>query len=129
MQTAPLLEIDALTVRRDRRPLLSEVSLAVASGTVHLLVGPNGAGKSTLFKAVLGMIDFTGQIRFHWRGSGRIGYLPQAFAVDRTLPLTVAEFLALSRQRRPVCLGVGRRQREHTDELLAAVELGGFGRR
>ncbi len=129
MATPPLLEIDALTVRRDRRPLLSEVSLAVASGSIHLLVGPNGAGKSTLFKAVLGMIDFTGQIRFHWRGGGRIGYLPQAFAVDRTLPLTVAEFLALPRQRRPVCLGVGRRQRKHTEELLAAVELAGFGRR
>ena len=39
------------------------------------------------------------------RGSGRIGYVPQTFPVDATLPVTVAELLALSRQRLPVCLG------------------------
>src|SRR5215470_17584992 len=107
----PVLEIDALTVQRERRRLLSEVSIAVAPGSLHMLVGPNGAGKSTLFAAVLGLIEFSGSVRFHWRGSGRIGYLPQSFVVDRTLPLTVGEFLALSRQRRPVCVGIGRAQR------------------
>ena len=129
MRAPPLVEIEGLTVCRERRQLLSEVSIEVGAGSVHLLVGPNGAGKSTLFAAVLGRIDFTGQIRFHWRGTGRIGYLPQSFTVDRTLPLTVAEFLALSRQRRPVCLGMGGRQRKRTDELLSAVELAGFGPR
>lgn len=129
MKVAPVLEIDALTVQRDGRRLISDVSLTVARGSVHLLVGPNGAGKSTLFSAVLGLIEFTGAIQFHWRGAGRIGYLPQSFTVDRTLPLTVAEFLALSRRRRPVCLGIGRRQRQRTDELLGRVDLVGFGAR
>lgn len=129
MAGPPLLEIAALTVQRDRRRLLADVSLAVLPGSVHLLVGPNGAGKSTLFAAVLGLVEFTGSIRFHWRAAGRIGYLPQTFAVDRTLPLTVGEFLALSRQRRPVCIGIGRAQRRHTDALLASVGLPGFGRR
>jgi zinc transport system ATP-binding protein len=129
MPGPPLLEIDALTVQRDGRRLLADVSLRVAPGSIHLLVGPNGAGKSTLFAAVLGLNEFTGSIRFHWRGAGRIGYLPQSFAVDRTLPLTVAEFLTLPRQRRPVCLGIGRRQRRSIDDLLARVDLVGFGPR
>src|SRR5215471_3645888 len=114
MPNPPALEIDGLTVQRDRRLLLSDVALSVERGTLHLLVGPNGAGKSTLFAAILGLIEFAGTIRFHWRGAGRIGYLPQNFAVDRTLPLTVGEFLALSRQRRPVCVGIGRAQRRCT---------------
>ena len=129
MPAPPVLEISALTVQRDRRRLLADVSLTVPPGSVHLLVGPNGAGKSTLFGAVLGLVEFSGSIRFHWRTAGRIGYLPQSFAVDRTLPLTVGEFLALSRQRRPVCIGVGRNQRRRNAALLASVGLAGFERR
>jgi zinc transport system ATP-binding protein len=124
-----VLEIANLTVYRERRELLSDVSLSVGQGSVHLLVGPNGAGKSTLFAAVLGLVEFSGTIRFNWQRGGRIGHLPQSFAVDRTLPLTVAEFLALSRQRRPVCVGVARRARRRIDELLAQVGLAGFGKR
>jgi zinc transport system ATP-binding protein len=129
MATPPVLEIRELTVRRDRRCLLAGISLEVAPASLHLLVGPNGAGKSTLFAAVLGLIDFAGSIEFHWRGAGRIGYVPQSFAVDRTLPLTVGEFLALSRQRRPVCIGVGRGRRRHNEELLARVGLERFSDR
>jgi len=129
MPIPPVLEITALTVHRERRRLLTDVSLAVAPGSLHMLVGPNGAGKSTLFGAVLGLIEFTGSVRLHWRGAGRIGYLPQSFVVDRTLPLTVGEFLALSRQRRPVCIGIGRARRQHDRDLLARVGLSGFDRR
>jgi zinc transport system ATP-binding protein len=125
----PTLEIRDLTVRRDRRVLLSGVSLDVEPGSVHLLIGPNGAGKSTLFHAVLGQVEFEGSIRLHWRGSGRIGWVPQTFHVDPTLPLTVREFLALSRQRRPVCLGIGRARRRAIDELLARVGLAGYAKR
>ncbi len=126
MPGPPVLEIDALTVHRDGRCVVADVALAVAPGAAHLLVGPNGAGKSTLFAAVLGLVEFTGRIRFHWRASGRLGYVPQSFAVDRTLPLTVGEFLALSRQRRPVCLGIGRASRHRAEALLERVGLSGF---
>jgi zinc transport system ATP-binding protein len=129
MQEPPLVEIEDVTVQRDRRRVIDAVSLSVAHRSVHLLVGPNGAGKSTLFAAVLGLVEFSGRIRFHWRGAGRIGYLPQSFVVDRTLPLTVGEFLALSRQRWPVCFGIGRARRERSEALLQRVGLAGFGTR
>jgi zinc transport system ATP-binding protein len=121
--TFPLLEIRDLAVRRDRETLLAGVSLAVRRGAVHVVIGPNGAGKSTLLAAVLGQIAFSGSITAHWRGAGRIGYLPQSFAVDRTLPVTVADFLALSRQRRPVCFGIERATRRRINDLLARVGL------
>ena len=121
--TSPVLEIDALSVARDGRTLLADVALAVARGSTHVLLGPNGAGKTTLLSAVLGQTPFAGRIRFHWRGSGRLGYVPQGFHVDRTLPLTVGEFLALPRQHRPVCLGVGRATRVRMEAVLARVGL------
>ena len=129
MSEPPLVEMRDLGVARDGRPAVHAVTLEVAPASIHLLVGPNGAGKSSLLAALLGLIEFTGSVRFHWRASGRIGYVPQAFAVDRTLPLTVGEFLALSRQRRPVALGLSRTKRARIDELLGRVGLAGFSTR
>ena len=129
MGARPLIEVTDLTVAREGRPAVAGVTMSVAPRSVHLLVGPNGAGKSTLLAALLGLLEFRGRIRFHWRRDGRIGYVPQAFAVDRTLPLTVGEFLALTRQRRPVSLGVGAALRAHLDALLERVGLGGFRKR
>ena len=125
----PIIEARSLTVRRERRTLLERVSLDVARGSVHVIIGPNGAGKSTLLAALLGHTDFSGTVRYHVHGSGAVGYVPQAFAVDRTMPITVAELLALPRQRRPICLGVTRDVRRRADELLDRVGLAGFGTR
>ena len=107
--TDPLLEISGLTLRPAREALLANFSLSVERGTLHAIVGPNGAGKTTLLSAILGLVPFEGRIVAHWMGRGRIAYVPQQFQVDRTLPVTVADFLALTRQRRPVCLGVAAR--------------------
>jgi zinc transport system ATP-binding protein len=125
----PLLEIRDLTVRRGHTVLLDAVSLALAPGSITVVVGPNGAGKSTLIAAVLGQIEFEGRIRFHWRGNGRIGLVPQHFPIDPTLPLTAGEFLALSRQRWPVCLGITAPTRARVAALLANAGLPGFASR
>jgi zinc transport system ATP-binding protein len=125
----PLLEISNLTLRAGRAALLSNFSLTLERGTLHALVGPNGAGKTTLLSAILGLVPFEGRIVARWAGSGRISYVPQQFTVDRTLPVTVADFLALTRQEHPVCFGVARRTRERIARLLDRVNLGGFGSR
>jgi zinc transport system ATP-binding protein len=124
-----LLEISGVTVRPARELLLSNFSLDIERGTLHALVGPNGAGKTTLLSAILGLIPFEGRITAHWMGSGRIAYVPQHFQVDRTLPVTVADFLALTRQWRPVCLGVAEQTRKRISLLLDRVGLGGFDHR
>jgi zinc transport system ATP-binding protein len=124
-----LLEIDGLAVRRHREALLDDVRLHVRRGSIHVIVGPNGAGKSTLLSAVLGQIPFEGRIAMNWTGAGTIGYVPQSFAVDPTLPVTVADFLALTRQRRPVCLGLTPSARIAIARLLDRVGLSGLERR
>jgi zinc transport system ATP-binding protein len=125
----PLLEISDLTLRPARETLLANFSLSVERGTLHAIVGPNGAGKTTLLSAILGLVPFEGRISVQWTGRGRIAYVPQQFQVDRTLPITTADFLALSRQRRPVCLGVASATRKRISLLLDRVGLAGFENR
>jgi len=124
--TTTLLETNGLTVRRHGEALLDGVTLRVRRGSVHVIVGPNGAGKTTLLSAMLNQIPFDGEIAMNWIGPGAVGYVPQAFAVDPTLPVTVADFLALTRQRRPVCLGLTRHARGEVARLLALVGLSGL---
>jgi zinc transport system ATP-binding protein len=125
----PLVEFVDVSIARHREQLVSRVSLTIAERTIHVIVGPNGAGKTTLLTAALGLIPFEGRILAHWRRDGRIGYAPQAFAVDASLPVTVEDFLALTRQRRPVCFGVSAATRARVTRLLRDVGLGGLERR
>ena len=125
----PLLDIRNLVVRRHGEALLDDVSLSVRRASLHVIVGPNGAGKSTLLSAILGLAPFEGRIVANWRDNGAMGYVPQNFAVDPTLPVTVEDFLALTRQRRPVCLGLSAATRQSVSALLANAGLGGLARR
>jgi len=125
----PLIEFIDVSVRRQGEQLLAGVSTSVARQTIHLLVGPNGAGKTTLFGSLLAQIAFDGRIVAHWRASGRIGYVPQNFAVDPSLPVTVEDFLALTRQGRPVCLGISRGAHRQIATILGDVGLQGLERR
>jgi zinc transport system ATP-binding protein len=129
MSESAILDVQNVTVRLERETLLDGVSFAVRRGALHAVVGPNGAGKSTLLTAILGQMAFTGRILAYWRADGRIGYVPQGFAVDRTLPITVEDFLALTRQRRPICFGLARTTRHRIAGLLDRVGLSGFEER
>lgn len=128
-QNVPLLEITGLTVSLGSETLLSNVSFSVRRGTLHALVGPNGAGKTTLLSAILGQTPFAGRIVAHWARTARIGYVPQVFHVDRSLPVTVADFLALTRQQRPVCFGLTAPAAQRISLLLDRIGLAGFERR
>jgi zinc transport system ATP-binding protein len=124
-----IVEATDLTVLREGRAVLDRVTLRVMRGAIHVVVGPNGGGKSSLIEALLGQAAFTGTVRCHLRAGGRTGYVPQNFPVDPTLPVTVVELLALSRQLLPVCLGVRKQTRAAIDRLLERVGLTGLSTR
>ncbi|WP_181009065.1 MULTISPECIES: ABC transporter ATP-binding protein [unclassified Streptomyces] len=52
---APLLRLDALTVRFGDRAALDEVTLDVHEAETVCVLGPSGSGKSTLLRAVAGL--------------------------------------------------------------------------
>ncbi|HRO10199.1 ABC transporter ATP-binding protein, partial [Amaricoccus sp.] len=56
-----LLALDCLSVDLDGRPVVADVTLAVAPGEVVGLIGPNGAGKTTLMRAALGLVPARGR--------------------------------------------------------------------
>jgi len=56
MSTAPLLDVESVTVSYDGFKALNDVSLSLAAGTIRVLVGPNGAGKSTLLDTIIGRV-------------------------------------------------------------------------
>jgi zinc transport system ATP-binding protein len=125
----PAVQLERVTIRRDGRVVVDDASLDIAAGTIHVVIGPNGAGKSTLLSAILGHTPFAGTIRMHRKTGGALAYVPQTFVADRTMPITIAEFLALSRQRWPVCFGVRPASRARIAAILAQVGLAGMEKR
>ncbi len=62
-----LLEIKNLSLFKDGRPILNNLSMDIWAGHVHAIIGPNGAGKSTLANTIMGLSgyrDFEGDILF-----------------------------------------------------------------
>lgn len=53
-----LLKLQNVSVARDDHPVVTDISLLIDAGEVHVLVGKNGAGKSSLFSALMGRPGF-----------------------------------------------------------------------
>lgn len=88
-----ILEVEELGVAFDDQKVLENINFSVAEKNVLAVIGPNGSGKSVLFRALLGLIPYSGRIT--WRKGIKINYAPQKLSIDRTLPLSVQEFLGL----------------------------------
>ena len=93
----PMTLIDAknITLCYDGKTILDDVSLRIGAADFLTIIGPNGAGKSTLLKVMMGLVR---------AGSGsvvreknlRIGYMPQGFRANPSMPISVARFLDLT---------------------------------
>lgn len=92
-----LLGAQAISVERDGRPVLRDVTLSIQPGEIVTIVGPNGSGKTTLLRALLGAEAVSSGQVLRKRGL-RIGYVPQKLFLDPSLPMTVARFLSLPRR-------------------------------
>jgi zinc transport system ATP-binding protein len=94
------IAVTKLTVRYGDQLALDSVSFTVPTRTLAFLVGPNGSGKSSLITALLDLIPYRGTVKILGQSTKAvyhsIGYVPQRFSFDRTIPLTVRELLGLS---------------------------------
>lgn len=95
-----VIEVSHLSVTFNGRVVLNDLNFIVRRGEIIALVGPNGSGKTTLIRAILGFVPYCGRVLVYGRpvqsGLRNIGYVPQRFEFDRTVPITVGEFLKLS---------------------------------
>lgn len=101
-----LLEVKGLHAGYGRANVLFDVSLQLAAGEVVMLAGRNGAGKSTTLKAIMGLVERSGDVRCNGRRIDAlepyeiarlgVGYVPE----DRRVfsELTVAENLEVGRR-------------------------------
>ena len=94
----PLIEAKGVSHGYGGLEVLQRVDLAVAPGEIVSLIGPNGAGKTTLVRIMLGLVKpRAGTVER--RPGLRVGYMPQQFRQEPSLPMTVRRFLALGRPR------------------------------
>jgi ABC-type branched-subunit amino acid transport system ATPase component len=69
----PVLQVERLSAGYGAAPVLEDVSLEVASGSLTLLVGSNGAGKTTLLSAIAGLLPCRGTVRLDGVALGTAG--------------------------------------------------------
>lgn len=90
-----LVRITGVEVRYRDRVALHDVELTVSAGSTVAVIGPNGSGKSTLLGAIAGLVEpSAGVIAVDRR---RTALVLQSTDVDRTLPITVRETVAMAR--------------------------------
>lgn len=92
-----LIQASNITVSRQGNKILENVSVVMGEHDFLTVIGPNGAGKSMLLKCLIGFyMPDTGKIR---KMAGlRVGYVPQNFSPEHTMPISVKRFLGLRRK-------------------------------
>ena len=92
-----LITASNITVNRGETKILDNVSLTIGQSEFITILGPNGGGKSMLLKCLMGFyIPDNGNI--NRKRHLRIGYVPQQFTSEQTMPISVGQFLRLRKK-------------------------------
>jgi zinc transport system ATP-binding protein len=121
----PAVTFDNVNLRLGNTSILKQISFAVAPGSIHCIIGPNGGGKTSLLRSMLGQMPHNGTITIEWPGDRTIGYVPQILDFDRTLPITVDDFMAMICQSRPAFFGLKKSHRQTVNQALDLVQMTG----
>lgn len=125
----PFLEVQNLSFRYAHQPTpaLEDVTFDIKKNTINIVIGPNGSGKSTLLRSILGINDYSGQIRLNHEPISnkdyQIGYLPQRFEFDPFVPITAREVLQLAMSK---CAHSAAEQKTLISEALKQVHADSF---
>ncbi|MCM5680645.1 ABC transporter ATP-binding protein [Schlegelella sp. S2-27] len=125
----PPVRVHDLTVSYHGHPAVHHLSGEFAAGALTAIVGPNGAGKSSLLSVLAGTrADFQG--RLQRPPAQQVAYLPQTASIDRTVPVTVHEVVAMGLWARLGCFrALDEAGWVSVTHALAAVGLSGFEQR
>lgn len=121
------VEIENVSVKSGEDILLDNVNLEFHCGQLTALIGRNGAGKTTLLKAILGERNYTGKI-YYEKHDGKemkhpiIGYVPQQLLFDKSMPVSVADFMMAAKIKKPVWLGYCQKEKENLKKRLQEMD-------
>lgn len=93
----PLIEARDISVVKQGKHILENVSINIGKHDFITIVGPNGAGKSMLLKCL--MLFYrpdSGTVK--QKNNLKIGYVPQRLLPEHTMPITVKRFLTLRKK-------------------------------
>lgn len=122
--TGPSIRFDRVGLELGGVEILRDISFEVAPGEIHCLIGPNGGGKTSLVRCLLGQMPHSGEISIDWTDGQVTGYVPQFLDFDKTLPVTVDDFMAMvCQKRRPAFIGLSKVSRSQTNAALERVGL------
>jgi zinc transport system ATP-binding protein len=119
----PAIEFDGVGLALGNTEILRGVTFKVRAGSIHCIVGANGGGKTSLVRSLLGQMPHSGRIAIHWNEGRVVGYVPQTLDFDKSVPITVADFMGMMCQRRPVFLGISRAARSQIGAALERLGL------
>ena len=135
--SAPILEVERMSLRLGQSRILEDVSFALYSGELIALVGPNGAGKTSTLKSLLGIY------RAEWTSAEIIGkplsklsalqrarqmsYLPQQ--EERFLDFRASEFVEMALYSQGDRFGILSATQKKVSAALERVGMLGFSER
>lgn len=115
----PVLQIDSLHVKADKKEIIKDVDLCIKSGEVHIIFGPNGSGKSTLLSAIMhlpGYVITSGNVSIH-------GYDTSAMTTDEIANLGVGISFQHPPKIKGVTLGTFLHAIDHSKDLQKEVAM------
>lgn len=100
--TEDAIRAEDLELRYGSHVVLEPSSFSAPMGAITALIGPNGAGKSTLLHSMVGLVNPVGG-RISVMGAPpqkarkQVAYVVQSKEINQSLPLTVAQVVAMGR--------------------------------
>ena len=119
----PSIEFENVNLTLGNTRILQDINFAIRAGEIHCIIGANGGGKTSLIRSMLGQMPHSGNITINWHDHRVVGYVPQLLEFDKTLPVTVSDFMGMTCQNRPIFLGVSRSRRSQIEEVLDRVGM------
>ena len=95
-----LIQAKDLCVKRHNKNILENIFVNVKKNDFITIIGPNGAGKSVLLECLMGsFVPDSGEIIK--KNNLSVGYIPQNFNPESSMPISVKRFLTLKKKFTP----------------------------
>lgn len=124
LKRGPSISFEKLNLKLGGNTILTDINFDVEASSIHCIIGPNGGGKTSLIRSLLGQMPHDGTIKITWNNDSKvIGYVPQSLDFDRTLPLTVSDFMTMICQQRPIFAGKNKKIKALISQALKHVGM------